>query len=112
VARPIRASKPPSPHALLPAGRLLFPLQPEGGLGGMLLVQKPLGGGTAWPARFVSRAAFISCAAPQVDATGQGLEAAFTAGGWEAVASLRLDREPDDSCWFKGDGWWLSTRPA
>jgi len=25
------------------------------------------------------------------------------------VRSLHLDGSPDDSCWFAGDGWWLST---
>src|SRR5438105_2160452 len=29
--------------------------------------------------------------------------------GWERVRSLRLDSAVDDSCWFAGDGWWLST---
>ena len=41
--------------ALRVGGRLMFPLQPVSGLGGMLLVTRPAMG-TAWPARFVSRA--------------------------------------------------------
>jgi protein-L-isoaspartate(D-aspartate) O-methyltransferase len=96
--------------ALRPGGRLLFPLQEVGGLGGMLLVEKPKHGGLAWPARFVSRAAFIACETRQDEATGRGLSAAFEGGGWEIVRSLRLDNNPDATCWFDGGDWWLSTR--
>ena len=98
--------------ALRPGGRLLFPLQPEGGFGGMLLVHKPRDGGPAWPARFVSRAAFIACQARQDDATGRGLAAAFARGGWEDVQAMRLDGKPDATCWFNGPDWWLSKAPA
>ncbi len=34
------------------------------------------------------------------------------AAGWNDVRSLRFDDEIDDSCWFAGDGWWLSTAEA
>lgn len=98
--------------ALLPGGRLLFPLQPEAGLGAMLLIEKPREGGVAWPARFVTRAAFIACSARQDAETGRGLEAAFREGDWEAVQSLHLDDKPDTTCWFRGADWWLSTAPA
>ena len=105
----------PSPvwlDVLRPGGRLMFPLQAERSLGGMLLLQKPEGGNTAWPARFVSRAGFISCRAPQVEATGNRLIAAFGGGGWDAVQSFHHDDKPDDTSWFSANGWWLSTRPA
>ncbi len=95
--------------ALLPGGRLLFPLQPEGGYGGMLLITKPTSGGLSWPARFVSRAAFIACQARQDDATGRALAKAFRKDGWDRVRSLRLDSRPDESCWCDGGDWWLST---
>jgi protein-L-isoaspartate(D-aspartate) O-methyltransferase len=98
--------------ALRPRGRLLFPLQREGGLGGMLLVHKPPEGGLAWPARFVSRAKFIACQGRQDTETGRRLAAAFDGGGWDKVKSLRLNKKPDDTCWFKGDDWWLSTAPV
>jgi protein-L-isoaspartate(D-aspartate) O-methyltransferase len=98
--------------ALRPGGRLLFPLQPEHGYGGMLLVHKPREGGTAWPARFVTRASFIACQGRQDDETGRGLAAAFDRDGWQAVKSLRLDGKPGASCWFKGEDWWLSTEAA
>ncbi|MBV9756690.1 MAG: methyltransferase [Alphaproteobacteria bacterium] len=98
--------------ALHPGGRLLFPLQPEQGAGAMLLVQKPREGGTAWPARFVTRAAFIACQARQDHEAGRELAAAFAGGNWQSVKSLHLDGGADATCWFRGDGWWLSVAPA
>jgi protein-L-isoaspartate(D-aspartate) O-methyltransferase len=99
-------------EALRPGGRLLFPLQWEGGHGGMLLMQRPSLEGTTWPARFVSRATFIACQAAQNRETGRRLDTAFVAGGWYNVRSFRLRGEPDNTCWFDGGGWWLSTAPA
>ena len=97
--------------ALRPGGRLLFPLQPEGGYGGMLLITKPETGGLTWPARFVSRAAFIACQARQDDAAGRELAHAFAGGGWDKVRSFWLDGRPDETCWFNGGDWWLATTP-
>ncbi|WP_238384099.1 protein-L-isoaspartate O-methyltransferase family protein [Teichococcus vastitatis] len=102
----------PSPvwlDALRPGGRLLFPLQPEGGFGGMLLVKRPPGTERAWPAEFVSRASFIACQAQQDQVVGRKLEATFQAGGWSRVRSLRLEGEADQTCWLDGGSWWLST---
>ncbi len=97
--------------ALRPSGRLMFPLAAEFGLGGMLRVTRP-GAGTRWPATFVSRAQFVGCAGLQNDPErGERLMKAFAAG-WNDVRSLRFDDETDDSCWFAGDGWWLSTAEA
>ena len=100
----------PSPvwlDALRPGGRLIFPLQPEGGFGGMLLVERPPGEEPVWPARFVSRAGFIACQAEQVAETGSKLAATFAAGGWERVRRLHRTGAPDATCWFDGGGWWL-----
>ena len=96
--------------ALRPGGRLLLPLAPQGGIGGMLLITRP-GQGAAWPAKFVTRAAFIGCVGLQDEEAGRRLTEAFSEN-WDRVRSLRLDRSPDDSCWFAGDGWWLSTADA
>jgi protein-L-isoaspartate(D-aspartate) O-methyltransferase len=95
--------------ALRPGGRLVFPLQPEGGYGGMLLVTKPVAGGLAWPARFVQRAGFVGCRVTLPGAAEAGLAAAFAGGLWDRVRAFRLDPVSDASCWFAGNGWWLST---
>jgi protein-L-isoaspartate(D-aspartate) O-methyltransferase len=94
--------------ALRSDGRLIFPLHAVGGLGGMLLIRRPRHG-MVWPATFVSDAAFMSCTGPQDEAAGRRLNAAFAGGGADAVRSFRTDVSMDDTCWFKGDGWWLST---
>jgi protein-L-isoaspartate(D-aspartate) O-methyltransferase len=99
-------------EALRPGGRLLFPLQAERALGGMLLIEKPTRGGLVWPARFVSRATFIACQARQDEITGRELTAAFAGGGFEQVKSIRFEGTPDDSCWFNGGDWWLSNSAA
>jgi len=96
--------------ALRPKGRLLFPLAPQGVLGGMLLITRP-DKGSALPAKFVGRAAFIGCVGLQDEEAGRRLTEAFS-NAWESVRSLHLDGSPDDSCWFAGDGWWLSTAHA
>jgi len=96
--------------ALRPRGRLMFPLAPEGVLGGMLLIRRPEQG-FSWPARFVSRAGFIGCVGLQDEEAGRRLDEAFSKS-WEDVRSLRLDNSPDGSCWFAGGGWWLSTVSA
>jgi protein-L-isoaspartate(D-aspartate) O-methyltransferase len=93
--------------ALRPGGRLLFPLAPKGVFGGMLLIARPDQGST-WPAKFVSRAAFVGCVGLQDEEAGHRLVEAFSKD-WVGVQSLRLNGSPDDSCWFAGDGWWLST---
>jgi protein-L-isoaspartate(D-aspartate) O-methyltransferase len=93
--------------AMRPGGRLLFPLQPERGLGGMLLLKRP-DHGPIWPAKFVSRARFICCEGQQDAEAGRRLTEAF-AGYWDRVRSFRIDSSRDTTCWFAGDGWWLST---
>jgi protein-L-isoaspartate(D-aspartate) O-methyltransferase len=95
-------------EALRPGGQLLFPLQPKGGFGGMLLLQKPEQGST-WPARFICRAGFIACEDVGQDSeTGAALKAAFEGSRWQKVKSFHQNEPPDDTIWCKGDGWWLS----
>jgi protein-L-isoaspartate(D-aspartate) O-methyltransferase len=93
--------------ALRPGGRLLFPLTPDEGLGGMLLVTR---GNTAdFAARFVSLAGFIPCEGARDGETALQLSRAFAAGKMWSVRSLRRNTPPDTSAWFAGDDWWLST---
>jgi protein-L-isoaspartate(D-aspartate) O-methyltransferase len=96
--------------ALRPGGRLIFPLAPVGVLGGMLLIKRPEQG-AVWPAQFRGRAQFIGCIGLQDEDAGRRLTEAFL-NGWERVRSLRLDNAVDDTSWFAGDGWWLSTAEA
>jgi protein-L-isoaspartate(D-aspartate) O-methyltransferase len=100
--------------ALRVNGRLLFPLTPSDGPGGMpgaggiLLVTR--GAGEKFAARFVCPAAFVPCAGARDEETAAKLSAAFKRGNWREVKSLRRDSEPDETCWVAGKGWWLSTK--
>lgn len=94
--------------ALKPGGRLIFPLQAPGRFGAMLRIHE-VGGDKTWRARFIGRAGFISCQGAQDMAIADQLNAAFIRGGWEKVRSLRTGT-PDQTCWFSGTDWWLSTQ--
>lgn len=95
--------------ALRPGGRLAFPLTPAGELGGMLLVRN-VGIPRIFLASFICRCQFIPCIGTQDEQLSRRLSAAFLAGGHDSVRSLRFSpEEPDESAWFAGDGWWLST---
>jgi protein-L-isoaspartate(D-aspartate) O-methyltransferase len=95
--------------ALRIGGRLLFPLTPKKGLGGMLLVTRR--GTDCFDARFVSRAMFIPCIGARDDETAQNLSAAFERDDLWQVLSLRRNATSDTSCWVSGRGWWLSKSP-
>jgi protein-L-isoaspartate(D-aspartate) O-methyltransferase len=94
--------------ALRPKGRLLFPMTPDEGAGAMLLITKPEDEGFA--ARFLLQAQFVPCVGARDEATAQRLSEAFRNSGWTKVKSLHRNDAPDESCWFAGDGWWLSTK--
>lgn len=91
--------------ALRPGGRLLFPLTPAQGPGGMLLVTRTAA--DAFDARMVCRAMFIPCVGARDEETAQRLTAAFQRP--DTVRSLHRATPPDTTCWCAGDGWWLST---
>ena len=96
--------------ALRPGGRLLFPLTPAQGAGGMLLITRTTD--DRYEARFVLRALFIPCLGARDDETAQKLTAAFQRDDLKDVRSLRRDTQPDDTCWCSGNGWWLSKAQA
>jgi hypothetical protein len=75
----------------------------------MLRVSKKNGG---LAADFVCEAYFVPCVGAQVALEKRRLTQAFDQGGWRHVRRLYLDRSPDDTCWVKGNSWWLSTRPV
>ncbi len=97
-------------EALAPGGRLLFPLTSGTEEGGIFLVRR-LARKTVLQAEFVCRAQFVPCVGAEDEAASAVLKAAFAAGGHDSVRSLRLQPEaPDNTAWFRGRDWWLSTR--
>jgi len=97
--------------ALRVNGRLLFPLTPDGsggspGAGGMLLVTRT--SIDRFDARFVCAAMFIPCVGARDEQTALQLAEAFGRGDLGNVRSLRRNTPSDETCWFAGNGWWLS----
>ena len=94
-------------------GRLLFPLTPADGpggmpgAGGMILVTRT--GTDHFDARFVCAAMFVPCFGARDEETAQKLSTAFKRGDSKNVRTLRRNSNPDDTCWCAGNGWWLST---
>ncbi len=93
--------------ALRPGGRLIFPLTPDEGYGGMLLVTRH--GASSFAAGFVCRASFIPCIGARDEATAKRLAVAFDTQPTKAVKSLRRGSTPDGTAWCAGAGWTLST---
>jgi protein-L-isoaspartate(D-aspartate) O-methyltransferase len=99
-------------EALALGGRLLVPITPGAEEGGIFLMRR-LASKTVLQAEFVCRARFVPCLGAEDEAASALLKEAFAAGGHDAVRSLRLYPEtPDETAWFRGRDWWLSTRPA
>lgn len=94
--------------ALRPGGRLLFPLTPAQGAGGLLLVTRAAA--DRFSARFVGRAMFIPCAGARDDETAQKLTEAFKRDDLRNVQSLHRGTPPDETSWCAENGWWLSSR--
>ena len=99
-------------EALLPGGRLLFPLTPDTGLGALLLVTKTEASSRVYPAQFLYWCAFIPCMGARTKTDGTQLAEAFQTASLFDVKSLRLNDRPDDSCWYAGQDWWLSMADA
>ena len=89
-------------------GRLLLPLTPSRGLGGMLLITRTAE--ASFDARFVQPAVFIACEGARDGDEAERLTDAFVRGNLYEVKSLHRRTTPDSSSWFAGQGWWLSTR--
>ena len=93
--------------ALRPSGRLLFPLTPSAGMGGMLLVTKLDDG--SYSARFLMQVQFVPCVGARNEATAERLTKAFRGRRWAEVKTLHRNDVRDESCWCWGDRWWLSS---
>jgi protein-L-isoaspartate(D-aspartate) O-methyltransferase len=96
--------------ALRPGGRLLFPLTPAQGAGGLLLVTRTPE--DRLTARFLGRVMFIPCVGARDDETARKLTEAFQRDDFRDVKSLHRGASPDDTRWCSGDGWWLSKAPV
>ncbi len=102
--------------ALRPNGRLLLPLTPTDGpggmpgAGGMFLITRT--SNERFDARFVCPVMIIPCAGARDDETASKLSEAFKRGDSRNVRSLRRNAPPDETCWCSGNGWWLSTSPT
>lgn len=95
--------------ALKVGGRLMFPLQEQGAGGAMLLLTRPAGDESkVWPAEMWGPVWFIPLEESADGAVSGRLAAAFRAGGFDQVRSLRFDSD-SAACWYAGDGWRLST---
>jgi protein-L-isoaspartate(D-aspartate) O-methyltransferase len=92
--------------ALRPGGRLLFPLVPSEGLGGMLLLTRQ--DEINFAAKFIYRVTFIPCIGARDDAVARDLTSAFQRGDVTRVRSFQRGTPPDATCWSAGRGWWLS----
>jgi protein-L-isoaspartate(D-aspartate) O-methyltransferase len=97
--------------ALRKNGRLLFPLTPDNGAGGMLLIKR-LATADRYMAKFLSAAMFIPCVGARDEETAERLSDAFSRGVMKGVQSLRCNSPADETCCFAGNGWWLSNSPA
>ena len=99
--------KPAWLDALRPGGRLIFPLTPDVGIGGMLLVTRLPG--DEYSARFVSSALFIPCLGARHPETSARLADAFKRGDQDKVRRLYRSKNLDTKdCWCFGTDWCLS----
>lgn len=99
-------------EALSPRGRIIFPLVPGDGTGAVFMVQRGVET-AAHSVRFVSRAQFVPCIGTQDPEVAMRLSDVFRGDSCERVTSLHLAPEvADETAWFVGDGWWLSTASA
>lgn len=93
--------------ALNPGARLLLPLTPSQGLGGMLLLTRTTV--DEFKAKFVSTAMFVPCIGCRDENLANKLSKAFQMGDIWQASSLRRNTLPDASCCFAAANWWLST---
>lgn len=96
-------------NALNPHGRIIFPLTSTLGSGGMLLLERV--DEVRFSAKFTGTASFIPCIGARDEVLAFKLANKFEEGSAREVKSLYRGNNIDDTCWFHGDGWWLSTNP-
>jgi protein-L-isoaspartate(D-aspartate) O-methyltransferase len=95
--------------ALHIGGRLLFPLTPQEGLGGMLLITRI--DEHRYSARFVYQVTAVPCIGARDEDSARRLSEDFRRGNLQSVKSLCRGSEPHGGVWCRGNGWWLSPDP-
>jgi len=93
--------------ALNIGGRMAVPITPDEGFGGMLLVTRVAE--SAYAAKILCRVSFISCSGNRTEGESTALAAAFEPHSFRPVKSFHRFTPPDESAWFVGSDWWLST---
>jgi protein-L-isoaspartate(D-aspartate) O-methyltransferase len=91
-------------------GRVIFPLTSTLGTGQMLLLERF--DEVCFSARLTGAVGFIPCIGARDEVAAFKLADAFAEGGARDVKSLHRGNSPDETCWFDGDSWWLSTSPV
>lgn len=93
-------------QALSNGGRLLFPLTPGWGFGGMLMITREA---DEYRATFICKCSFIPCVGGSNPGAEEELRNAFAAQSMECVSGLHFgDVAERRNVWFEGDDWWLS----
>lgn len=93
--------------ALKLGGRLVFPMTPTKGFGGMLLVTRHSGDDFA--AQFLCGVLFYEFAGARDSEVDRRLQQAFARDRGAGVKSLRRDSHAEEeTCWLHGEGWCLS----
>lgn len=96
--------------ALRPGGRLVFPLTSDSGAGEMLVVTHLAA--SKYAAKFIFPVQFITCVGAQDEVSSRAVVAAFSGPRRSSVVHpLVRGREPDETAWCVGQGWWLSSAP-
>jgi protein-L-isoaspartate(D-aspartate) O-methyltransferase len=95
--------------ALRLGGRLVLPLTAANWSGWVLLVTRL--SSERYAARAVCRVGIIPCTCARDETASARLAAAFETNTIGNVRALQRNDKPDASCWYAGNGWWLSTAP-
>lgn len=96
--------------ALRPGGRLVFPLTPLEGFGGVLVVSRDAAGSRDFTAKFISPTMFMPCEGARNEDEATALGEVFGARDTSSVRSLKRSYPPDETAWFVwADDLWLST---